>query len=448
MIGAGRSTQYLISYLIDNAEKENWLVTIGDLNLSWAEAKAGNSKYAKAIELDLFDEEQLKAEIFKNDVVVSLAPAHLHIHIAKQCLSLKKSLFTASYVNDELAKMNQDVADAGLLFMNEAGLDPGIDHMSAMEIFERIKSDGGKITGFKSYAGGLVAPESDDNPWKYKFSWNPRNIILAGSGGPAKYLSKGKLHILPYQRLYREAELVEIKGIGTFAAYLNRDSVSYQKIYTLDDIEILQRLTLRYPEFVFGWQAVVALGINDDSYKINFRTQDTPSDFLEIFLPTTSGDAKSRLSTYLLNDADFKKHKNLILSQFEFVGFFDSKVAMNLEGAFSPAEVLQKILEPKLALAPADKDYIVMYHEVDYIINHKKYKLTSSFKLKGENEHKTAMAKTVGLPVAILLHAYLDGKLNFTGVRIPTMPEAYKVCLDKLKDYGIYFEETVEELSI
>ncbi len=447
MIGAGRSTQYLISYLLENAEKENWLVTIGDLNLCWAEAKAGNSKFAKAIELDLFNDNQLKAEIANNDVVISLAPAHMHIHIAKQCLALKKSLFTASYVNDELAKMNDDVVNAGLLFMNEAGLDPGIDHMSAMEIFERIKGEGGRITGFKSYAGGLIAPESDDNPWKYKFSWNPRNIILAGSGGPAKYLSKGKLHVLPYQRLYREAELVEIDNIGTFAAYLNRDSLSYQKIYELEDIEVLQRLTLRYPEFVYGWQAVVALGLNDDSYKIDFKPQDSPSDFLEIFLPTTAGNAIERFSSYLNQDADFSKHKYLILSQFDFAGFFNGNEPMNLDGAFSPAEVLQKILEPKLGLAPNDKDYIVMFHEVHYIINNKRYKLASSFKLKGENEHKTAMAKTVGLPVAILLHAYLDGKLNFTGVRIPTMPEAYKVCLEKLKEYGIYFEESIQEID-
>ena len=256
VFGAGKSSSYLIRYLLEHAPKLFWQVTVADANINAAVEKVGRSDFGTAVQIDISDEKHRKRLIANANMVVSLLPPALHIIVAKDCLELKRHLVTASYVSDEIQALHRDARDAGLLFMNEIGLDPGIDHMSAMKIIHEVERLGGEIYSFKSYCGGLVAPESDNNPWHYKISWNPRNIVMAGKSGAEFQLSGFQKH-LEYAHLFAEYEKIKIPGLGTLAAYANRDSMSYMELYGLHSVKTMLRATLRYESFCIGWNAVV-----------------------------------------------------------------------------------------------------------------------------------------------------------------------------------------------
>jgi len=436
VIGAGKSASYLIKYFLDKSSSENIEIIIGDLDLSNAKKLIGNHPNAKAIKLDIFDAIARKEAVKNADIVVSMLPARFHIEVAKDCLALKKHMVTASYVSPEMQALNEEAKAKKLIFLNEVGLDPGVDHMSAMQVIDRITESGGKMILFESFTGGLMAPESDTNLWNYKFTWNPRNVVLAGQGGAAKFLQEGKFKYIPYHRLFRRTEFLEIEDYGRFEAYANRDSLKYQNVYGLETIKTLYRGTIRRVGFSRAWQIFVVLGMTDDSYTIADSENMSYRDFVNSFLPYSPTDSVELKLRYNLKiDQD-----DIIWEKLEELDIFNADKKVALKNA-TPAQILQKILLDSWSLSPKDKDMIVMYHKFGYELNGKKHQIDATMVCTGEDQTFTAMAKTVGLPVGIATLVILNNKIQSYGVQIPIKKELYSPILSELEDFGIIFKE-------
>ena len=436
IIGAGKSTAYLVQYLLQKSEAEQLRIILADKNSAYAEKLINQHPNGQAIAFDVFDKQQREKEIKKADIVVSMLPARFHIEVAKDCLRLSKNMVTASYVSNEMQALHKDAEAKGLLFLNEMGVDPGIDHMSAMAVIDRIKASGGEMLLFESFTGGLVAPESDDNLWNYKFTWNPRNVVTAGQGGAAKFLQEGKFKYIPYHRLFRRTEFLEVDGYGRFEAYANRDSLKYQNIYGLDAIQTLYRGTIRRVGFGKAWQIFIMLGMTDDSYTIEDSEHMSYRDFVNSFLPYSHSDSvELKLRHQLKIDQD-----DIIWEKLEELDLFNHNKKVELKNA-TPAQILQKILMDSWTLKQEDKDMIVMYHKFGYELNGKKYQIDATMVCKGDNQTYTAMAKTVGLPVAIGTLKLLNNEFNLKGVQIPIKKAIYKPILNKLEDFDIIFKE-------
>jgi saccharopine dehydrogenase (NADP+, L-glutamate forming) len=435
VIGAGRSSSALIEYLLQHAAAEDWQVTVADMDIRLAQDKLGSSANGTAQAFDIRDDEKRRALISKHDLIISMLPAFMHGDVARDCVELGKHMATASYVSSDMKQLDAEAKKKGLLLLNECGLDPGLDHASAMKVIHHIQAQGGEITSFKSYCGGLVAPASNDNPWGYKFSWNPRNVILAGQG-TAQWLEEGELKFIPYNRLFTQINTIEVEGYGKFDAYANRDSISYIESYGLKNIKTMLRGTLRQQNYCKAWNVFVKLGLTDDSAKITNTGGLTYTDLLQSFLPTATGNVAADLKNLMGKewDADIEN----MLESLEL--FSNKKIKVN-EG--SPAQLLQALLEEKWLLKAGDRDMIVMQHQFEYRLSNgsKKY-LESSLVLEGKNEHMTAMAMTVGLPLAITVRNFLKGGLMLSGVQIPTIPSIYNPLLDELAERGISFTET------
>ena len=436
IIGAGKSSSSLIKYLLEKSVEENFNITIGDVSTTNALKLIGYNNNASAVVLDVFNDEERQKYIQKADVVISMLPARFHIEVAKDCITFGKHMVTASYISKEMQALNEDVKSKNLVFMNEIGLDPGIDHMSAMQVIDRIKDNNAKMLLFESFCGGLVAPESDKNLWNYKFTWNPRNVVLAGQGGAAMFIQEGTYKYIPYHKLFRRTEFLNINGSGKFEAYANRDSLKYRSVYGLDDIPTMYRGTIRRVGFSRAWNIFVQLGMTDDSYTIEKSEKMTYRDFVNLFLaysPTDSVELKLR--SYLKIDQDDLMWEKLIE-----LDIFSSKKTIGIQNA-TPAQALQKILEDSWTLQEYDKDMIVMQHLFGYEIDGEKRQIESSLVVLGENQTYTAMAKTVGLPVAIAALKILKGEIKTPGVQLPISKEVYIPILEELKNYGIEFTE-------
>lgn len=436
IIGAGRSASSLIQYLLNKSEVENLHLTIGDLSKELAQRKTNNHKNATAIALDIFDANQRQTQIQKADIVISMLPAHLHIEVAKDCITYKKHMVTASYVSDAMQALDADAKANNLIFMNEIGLDPGIDHMSAMKVIDEIRDQGGKMILFESFCGGLVAPEYDNNLWNYKFTWAPRNVVLAGQGGAAKFIQEGTYKYIPYHKLFRRTEFLEVEGYGRFEAYANRDSLKYRSVYGLDDALTLYRGTIRKVGFSKAWNMFVQLGMTDDSYLIDNSETISYREFINLFLPyhpTDSVEIKLRLQLGIEQD-DIMWDKLLELD------LFNSNKIVGLKNA-SPAQILEKILSDKWTLEEHDKDMIVMYHKFGYEIDGVQKQIDSKMVCIGDDQTYTAMAKTVGLPVAMATLQILNGKITTPGVQLPINKEVYLPILEELEEYGVIFNE-------
>ncbi len=436
IIGAGRSTTSLIKYLLDHSEKENLFLTIGDLSLENAQKLSQDHPRAKGIQLDVFDAPQRSAAIQAADIVISMLPARFHIEAAKDCILYGKNMVTASYVSEEMQALDDEVKAKGLVFMNEIGVDPGIDHMSAMQVIDRIKDAGGKMLMFESFTGGLVAPESDDNLWHYKFTWNPRNVVLAGHGGTAEFIQEGSYKYIPYHRLFRRTEFLEIEGYGRFEAYANRNSLKYRSVYGLEDVLTLYRGTMRRVGFSKAWNMFVQLGLTDDSYVIPDSENLSYRDFVNLFLPYSPTDSVELKMRYALkiDQDDIMWFKLLELD------IFNAEKKIGIENA-TPAQALQKILMDKWTLKSDDKDMIVMYHKFGYELNGSKHQIDSNMVMLGDDQTFTAMAKTVGLPVAIATLKILNKEIITPGVQIPITKEVYTPILKELETYGVSFKE-------
>jgi saccharopine dehydrogenase-like NADP-dependent oxidoreductase len=436
IIGAGKSSSALIKYLLDTSEDEKLSLTIGDISTENAHKLINNHKNAIAIVLDVFDKKQREEQIQKADLVISMLPARFHVDVAKDCIAFGKHMVTASYISDEMRALDAEAKRKGLVFMNEIGLDPGIDHMSAMQVIDRIKDAGGKMLLFESFCGGIVAPESDNNLWNYKFTWNPRNVVLAGQGGAAMFIQEGTYKYIPYHKLFRRSEFLEVKGNGKFEAIANRDSLKYRSIYGLDNIPTMYRGTIRKVGFSRAWNIFVQLGMTDDSYIIEESENMSYRDFVNLFLAYSPSDSvELKLRSYLKIDQDDVMWEKLIE-----LDIFNPNKKISLKKA-TPAQMLQSILEESWTLDENDKDMIVMQHIFGYELDGKRFQIESSFVVLGENQTYTAMSKTVGLPVGIAAVKILKGEIKTPGVQIPISKEVYKPILKELEAHGIIFSE-------
>jgi saccharopine dehydrogenase-like NADP-dependent oxidoreductase len=440
ILGAGRSASSLIHYLITHADQQEWRVTVADKDPgSAARMVHEGPTVATGTALDATDPEARGALIAQHDLVISMLPAFMHMDVLKDCLRLKKHVITPSYVPDALWTLDGEFKAQGVLVLNEMGLDPGIDHMSAMRILDRIGREGGRMEAFESYCGGLVAPESDDNPWGYKFSWNPRNVVLAGQGGAAKYIRDGITKYIPYHKLFQQTVRIEVPELGGFDGYANRDSLKYRKAYGLEDIPTLVRGTLRKAGYCAAWDVFVQLGCTEDGFALELPADATWNDYLDAFLPHhASLDTRANVAHYLGLDPAGE-----VMQKLDWLGLF-SRERIGVAG-LSPAATLQSLLERKWKLGPDDKDLVVMWHRFRYSVEGQHQEIHASLGVVGTDQTHTAMARTVGLPIAMACKLVLNGKVEDRGVLLPLKPGIYDPILNELERHGVVFrEEEVE----
>jgi len=433
LFGAGKSSSFLIKYLIQHAAENNWVVQIVDQTTKHIQDKYGVANHLQLFTTDVFNNAE-RAELIQHaELVISLLPPSLHIVVAKDCLLYAKNLITASYVSDEIKAMDAELKEKKVLFMCEMGLDPGIDHMSAMKIIDEIAKENGEIFEFKSHCGGLVAPESDTNPWHYKISWNPRNVITAGAAG-AHFLLNKQEYKIDYPQIFKNNQTIQVNGIGQLAYYPNRDSLSYQALYDLKNVDTLERTTLRYPAYSAAWQYIIDMGLTNEKSKLYDTENLTFEAWLQDVLQTNN--VAEKLNSIFGNDAASQK-------LFDYLEL-TSRQFINIGAQKSNADILQSVIEQKWKMQDTDKDMIVMQHEFKYRKAGKATYLKSTLIVKGEDKTYTAMAKTVGLPMAILAKLILTEKVTaLYGVNIPVMQKVYAPVLQELVEQGIIFEEEI-----
>ena len=441
IIGAGRSANALINYVLEQAKTYNWFVTVADADHELAARKVAGHPNGRGTWLDATKVNDRRELIARADVVVSLLPAHLHLELAHDCLKLKKHLITASYISKQLYALGDEARERALIFMGEMGLDPGIDHMSGKQKIDEIKAKGGRLKSFKSYTGGLVAPENDDNPWHYKFSWNPRNVVLAGQG-TAQYLEDGKLKYVPYNRIFSQATPVIIPGVeGEYEMYVNRDSLLYRDLYDLGPINNLIRGTLRYKGFSKAWDALVKLGLTDGSFPIFDSEEITYHELMDSYVSNNAvGSSVKEKVAHMIGEAVDSD----VMKKLEWLGLF-SKKKIRMKSA-TPALILENLLLEKWKLKDNEKDMVIMQHEFEYEINRQNRRLTSTLVMRGTDGNNTAMSRLVGLPIGIFVKQVMLGKINSIGVNIPVNKEVYEPVLEELKEYGVVFTEKDEAI--
>jgi saccharopine dehydrogenase-like NADP-dependent oxidoreductase len=436
VIGAGLSASSMIRYFTDNAKEQNWTIKVCDQDIELAKKKVGNCEMAEGISFNALDPEARQPFIEWADLVISMLPARFHIDVAVDCIKHKTNLITPSYISPEMKALHQEAVDAGIIIMNEIGVDPGIDHMSAKKILDEVEELGGEMHIFESFTGGLIAPESDNNPWNYKLTWNPRNVVLAGQGGAAKFIQEGQYKYIPYSKLFRRTEIIKIEGYGEFEGYANRNSLGYREIYGLENIPTIYRGTFRRKGFSKAWNVFVQLGATDDSYVLEGSKDMSKRDFINAFLPYHPYDSVELKLRYQLRiDQD-----DVIWDKLVWLGIFDD-TKLDLKEDITPAQFLQKIVEEKWVLEPNDKDMIVMWHKFVYKLKGEFKEINSSMVSIGENQIYTAMSNTVGLPAAICAKMILNGTIKLKGVQMPISKEVYSPILNELEDYDIKFED-------
>jgi len=435
ILGAGLSASSMIRYLLSIAKENDWHLKIVDQDIELVKSKINNNPNAEALSFNALNPHERRPIIGDADLVISMLPARFHVEVAKDCIDLRVNLITPSYISPEMRALDTSAKEAGIVIMNEIGVDPGIDHMSAMKVIHGIQNKGGVLTSFKSFCGGLMAPESDTNPWHYKFTWNPRNVILAGQGGAACFKQNDEYKYIPYNRLFSRTERFSIGSYGEFDGYANRDSLSYRKTYGIEDIPTIYRGTLRRPNYCQGWDIFIELGMTDDTYKMANSEDLTPRTFVNAFLPYNRNlSVEDKLKLFLRQD------RMNLYPLFQSIGIFEIDTDFGIENA-SPAQLLEKLLASKWKLEEGDKDMLVMYHEFEYQLEGKEYKIISSMINVGEDQIYTSMSNTVGLPIAIAAKMILKGQLLEKGVTLPINSEIYEPILEELKSHNIRFEE-------
>ena len=440
VLGAGLSSSSLFRYLISHLKENDWRLIIANASIDALSNKYGSIADVELLKLDANIKAQRQQLIARSNLVISMLPASFHVEVARDCIDAGIDLITPSYVSQEMKALHDEAIQKGVTIMNETGVDPGIDHMSAVKIMEEIDEKGGKLTSFKSFCGGLIAPESDDNLWHYKFTWNPRNVVLAGQGGVAAFRQNKELKYIPYNQLFKRTERFEIEGYGSFDGYANRDSLKYLELYNMASVETMYRGTLRRPDFCQAWDVLVELGLTEDGYILENSQSLTPRQLLNAFLPYHPKDSvETKLQRFLRED---RLH---LYPLFEEIGLFDNTVPIHSEDA-SPARFLQALLEKSWVLKPEDKDMLVMLHEFGYLLEGRKYRLLSSMVSVGEDRHYTAMANTVGLPMAIIAKHMLKGYRN-PGVHLPIDRDLYIPVLEELKTWGVEFIDNLTEIK-
>lgn len=432
LFGAGKSATCLIDYLGKCCDEKNWKLIVCDSNLSLAQSKTKNFSSGEAISFDVSDEKKRQEYISQSTLVISMLPPALHFLVAKDCVAFSKDLLTASYIDEQIKPLKEEVEKKGILFLGEMGLDPGIDHMSAMKMIDEIKNNRGKIISFKSHCGGLVSPESDDNPWHYKITWNPANVVMAGSSG-AVYLEDRQKIEIPYSQIFDDKNnIVDIPTLFPLAWYANRDSLSYIKTYQVDDVESFIRTTLRYPSFCRGWNKIIKLDLTNKNDHEAIKECNTFKDWFDLKREKLFSKTQKKVDQMDFFNSEFSE-------QVDYLGLNkDEKIPFQITNS---ASLLQYLLEKKLVMKPHDKDMIIMLHEIEFSIDGENKKTKSCLIVKGENQSYTAMAKTVGLPLAIAAKLILENKIQLTGLHIPVIREIYEPVLRELELNGIQFHE-------
>lgn len=438
LLGGGRSTNALIKFLVENLEIYNWHLNICEKDINIVRNKIQNCNNIDLVSFDVNNTEQLDEIVSKSDIVISMVPALFHSLVLKSCIKNRTNMVTASYLTGEIKDMENEINKAGIMVLNEIGVDPGIDHLSAMKIIDRLKSEECFIHTFESFTGGLVAPKYDNNPWNYKFTWNPRNVVLAGQGSPVKFIQENAFKYIPYHKVFRRTEMINIDGYGRFEGYANRDSLKYIDVYGLSGIPTIYRGTLRRPGFCRAWDVFVQLGATDDSYIIEDSERMTYREFINSFLAWNPFDSvELKLMQYLHIDQDSE-----IMEKLKWLGIFEN-TPIGIKRA-TPAQILEHILLKKWTPEPTDKDMIVMWHKLLYKekSSDETLSLISTMVTEGDNAEQTAMAKTVGLPLGIAVKLILTGEIKLKGLHIPVIKEIYNPILKELKNYGIEFHES------
>lgn len=439
IVGAGLSSTSLIEYLLKHAEENQWQVRLADMSLELAESKIKGHTYGVAFSFDVSDKEERALEVSKANLVISMLPPTMHTMLARECVKQSKHFLSPSYVSSEMQILDKKAKSKGVLLMNELGVDPGIDHMSAMKIIDEIKARGGELLSFKSYCGGLLSPSSSTNIWQYKFTWNPRNVVTAGQG-VATYKDNGQYKYLPYQQLFAHPLETSMPKYGDFEVYPNRDSLSYRSLYDIENIPSILRGTMRRSGFCQAWNAFVLLGCTDESYLMRDSENLTYREYIESFLPYDERSVEERFADCIAVSID-----DPIMEKFKWLDLFSDKKTGIKEG--TPALILQKILEEKWTLKPDDKDLLVMQHQFVYKQDGQQKKIISSMSYEGIDQEHTAMAYTVGLPMAIVAKLILQSKIDLTGVQIPVAPQVYEPVLKELETLGVYFTEQEEDFE-
>ncbi len=440
IIGCGKSTAVLVDYLLAEAEKHDWQICAADRDLALAEQRIAGHPRGRALELDVADVAQVEELVRAADLVVSMLPAHMHGPVVEACIHFQAHFVSASYVPLEARELQDAATRNGMTLLWEMGVDPGIDHLSAMEKLDELRGQGARITAFETFTGGLVAPASDDNPWGYKFTWNPRNVVVAGQG-VVKFKHNGRYKYIPYHKLFSRFEPLSIPGYGNFEGYPNRDSLKYRNHYGLFNVDTIYRGTLRRPGFCRAWNCLVQLGLTDDSYQVEDLANMTYRDFVNAYLwYDKEMSVELKLRAYLKLDMN-----SPALEMIKWLGLYADEPIGLKRG--TPAQVLQKRLEEKWKLGPDDRDMICMLHKTEYELDGKRWLVQSSMVTLGEDSVRTAMARTVGLTAGIGAKLVLTGEITRRGILIPTGPEVYKPVLAELRQHGIAFQERTEQLD-
>lgn len=437
--GAGKSANHLIDYFLKESIQQNWFITVADGDAKTLTEKVGSHPNALGIVLDISSSKDRQALVKQADIVVSLMPPHLHILLAEDCLQFGKHLITSSYISPELKELNTAAKEAGLMFMCEMGLDPGIDHMSASMLIHDINRVASDIVSFKSYCGGLIAPVSDNNPWHYKFTWNPINIINAGKSG-ATYLELGNEIHVQYADIFKNAASLSIDQLGEFVYYPNRDSLDYIDTYQVQGVDTFMRATIRNKEFCIGWHALIKLGLTDSA--IEYRSKGLSHASL-IKLITHYTDTNISIVEYVAQLLGISLNSDL-MKMLHYLDLFSEVDFIDIEKT-TAADFLFKILLKKWDMNENDQDMVIMQHDIIYKHKQKLHSISSTLVAYGENKHFSAMSKTVGMPMAILTKLILTKQISSlpSGVLIPTMQQIYKPVLKELAKHQIVFTEKI-----
>ncbi len=435
VLGAGMVSRPLVRYLLDQPD---YIVKMASRTVSKAEKIINSHKRGEAIPLNVSDNPLLEQLVSKSDAVVSLLPYRYHVKVAKLCIKHKKNLVTTSYVSDEMRNLNDHAKQADIILLNECGLDPGIDHMSAMRIIHDIEMKGGTVVSFKSTTGALPSHEANNNPFGYKFSWAPKGVLLA-SRNSSKWLENGKIISIPGEQLFENYILQDIPGIGTFENYPNRDSIPYKNIYGLKKAKTVYRGTFRITGWCETMRYIVALGWLSDEPMKGFSGK-TYGDVTKHLIGVKSDKNLLKATAEFL---DLKIYSSVI-KRLEWLGLFSDEPLP--ENKDNPLDFLNVITMKKMLLGKGERDMVVMYHE--FIANYpsKKEYITSTLVNYGTPHDDSSIAWTVALPAAIAVRMILEEKILNTGVHIPVIPEIYNPILDELEEMDIKFKEDTETL--
>jgi saccharopine dehydrogenase-like NADP-dependent oxidoreductase len=436
VLGAGLVSKPLVRYLLDNTD---FLVVMASRTLSKVEKIVGNHPRGIALELDISDEDQLDRLISESDLTVSLLPYEFHVKIAKLCLKYKRHLVTTSYVSDEMKTLDKEAKKIGVLLLNECGLDPGIDHMSAMRIIHEVEKKGGIVKSFKSSTGALPALEVNNNPFGYKFSWAPRGVLLA-SKNPSKWLENGKIKEFPGEQLFENYYIQDVSDIGSFENYPNRNSVPYKEIYGLKDAITVYRGTFRMTGWCETMRKIVALGwLSEKPFK-NYMVK-TYADITRKLVEAKPKDDLVEVTAKFLGLTTY----STVIKRLEWLGLFSNEILPSDKN--NPLDYLNVLTLKKMSLGENERDMIIMHHEFIVEYPNKKEYLTSTLVDYGIVGGDSSIARTVSIPAAIAVKMILEGKIKLSGVYIPVNPKIYNPILDELEGIGIKFKEKIKKYS-